>query len=63
MKHYIQPTTQTLMVENNMKLCSASTTLQLKNGTVESIKTHKGTTYQLTIQIYKLSKEKHSLRE
>lgn len=35
MKHYIQPTTQTLMVENNMKLCSASTTLQLKNGTVE----------------------------
>lgn len=35
MKHYIQPTTQTLMVENNMKLCSASITLQLKNGTVE----------------------------
>lgn len=35
MKHYIQPTTQTLMVENNMKLCSASPILQLQNGTVE----------------------------
>ncbi len=35
MKHYIQPTTQTLMVENNMKLCSASPILQLKKGTVE----------------------------
>ena len=39
MKHYIQPTTQTLMVENNMKLCSASPILQLKNGTVEDSST------------------------
>lgn len=39
MKHYIQPTTQTLMVENNMKLCSASPILQLKNGVVEDSST------------------------